>query len=147
MSRTRLATTVLPLALLTVLTGCSAGSSGTSAPSASTPNSPAASALAQAPSPSPSAQPPMTATAALTITIKDFMYTVPASVKGGSILTVVNADSQAHTVTLQGGSKVTVPGGATTHLTAPSKPGSYPITCDFHGNMHATLVVSSATAS
>lgn len=142
MSRTRFATPVLSLVLLAVLSGCSTSSSGTATPSASATQPPAASDMAEPQSSTASPRPPMAAAAALTIRIKNFMYTVPATVKGGSILTVVNADSQAHTVTVQGGSKVTVAGGATTHLTAPTTPGRYPITCDFHGNMHATLVVT-----
>lgn len=78
------------------------------------------------------------------ITIKDFAYTVPAAVSAGSRLMVQNKDSTAHTVTLAGGAsgKVIVQAGASATLTAPARAGRYPITCDFHGNMQATLVVS-----
>jgi plastocyanin len=142
MSRTRLSATGLPLILLAVLTGCSSASGGSASQTAGTSGPSTASASTDAQSPTASPQPPEAATAALTIRIKNFMYAVPSSVKAGSALTVINDDNQAHTVTLQGGSKVTVPGGSTAQLKAPSKPGSYPVTCDFHGNMHATLVVS-----
>jgi plastocyanin len=36
---------------------------------------------------------------------------------------------------------VDVSAGGTATFTAPSKPGSYPYHCKYHGNMHATLVV------
>lgn len=134
MSRTRFAATLLPLVLLAALSGCSAGSGHTASQTASGASSTAHSGA--------SAPTPATAHVTPTITIKDFMYTVPATISAGSTITVINSDQVVHTLTLPGGSKVTVPGGATGHITAPSKPGSYPITCDFHGNMHATLTVS-----
>ena len=78
------------------------------------------------------------------IAIKDFMFTVPASVPAGASLTITNNDSEAHTVTSKdGGFDVKVAGrGGTAQLTAPAKAGSYKLTCDFHANMSGTLVVS-----
>ena len=76
------------------------------------------------------------------ITIKDFKYTLPASVAPGAKVTVKNEDSQNHTVTSAGAFDVNVTGGGgTATFTAPSKAGSYPISCTFHANMKATLVV------
>jgi len=77
------------------------------------------------------------------ISIADFKFTVPASVAPGAQIIIRNGDSQAHTVTSQAaGFDVRVDPDGTATLTAPSKPGSYPFDCSFHGNMTSTLVVS-----
>ena len=77
------------------------------------------------------------------ITIKDFKYTIPASVPAGAKVTVKNEDAQNHTVTSapRGAFDVTATASGTTSFTAPSKPGCYKIICLFHANMMATLVV------
>lgn len=71
------------------------------------------------------------------------MFTVPASVPAGSAITITNTDNEAHTVTSKdGGFDVKVAGhGGTAQLTAPSKAGTYQLTCDFHANMRGTIVV------
>ena len=76
------------------------------------------------------------------ITIKDFKYTVPASVSPGEKITVNNVDSIAHTVTADSGNAFDdqAPTGNSS-FTAPSTPGSYPFHCTFHPEMHGTLVV------
>ena len=80
--------------------------------------------------------------AAAVISISDFAYKVPGSVAPGANITTKNGDSQAHSVTTKaGGFDVKVAPDGTATLTAPSKPGSYPIVCTFHGNMTSTLVV------
>jgi plastocyanin len=84
------------------------------------------------------------AAAPVLITIKDFKYTLPASVAPGAKIMVTNQDDQNHTVTStpKGAFEVKVDGGGgTASFTAPTKPGSYEIVCDFHANMTATLVV------
>lgn len=106
---------------------------GSATPNAATPN--AASANVATPNTAPAAAP-------ATITIRNFIYAVPASVHPGAAVTVVNKDGEAHTVTIAGGSKLVVQGGMTATLRAPSKPGKYKISCDFHGNMHSDLLVS-----
>ncbi|MFC8504190.1 cupredoxin domain-containing protein [Pedococcus sp. NPDC057267] len=79
---------------------------------------------------------------ASTITIKDFMFELPASVSPGAQVTIKNLDSQAHTVTSKkGGFDVKVDPNGTATLTAPKNPGSYPVVCSFHANMSATFVV------
>ncbi|WP_411374986.1 cupredoxin domain-containing protein [Arthrobacter sp. MPF02] len=77
------------------------------------------------------------------ITIRDFKYEVPDSVKPGAMVTVTNADSAPHTVTAkdEGGFDVEVPGGATVIFQAPDAPGEYGIICTFHPQMNGTLVV------
>ena len=123
--------------LIVGLTGCgastttpAAGASHTSASSPSTPS-------AAAPSSSPAmGEPPL-------ITIKDFKYTIPASVPAGAKVTVKNEDAQNHTVTSapHGAFDVNATASGTVSFTAPTKPGSYKIICLFHANMMATLVV------
>lgn len=126
-------------ALIMGLTGCggstttpAAGSSSPSAPSpsTSTPSAPT-------PTPSPSTIEPVL------ITIKDFTYTVPASVAAGAKVTVKNEDAQNHTVTsaAHGAFDVNATASGTVSFKAPTKPGSYKIICLFHANMMATLVV------
>lgn len=115
-----------------------AGASPTS--STSSMPSPAASGATSAPAdPSPAAT---AESEKAVISIADFAYTVPASVAPGATITIKNSDKQAHTVTSkEGGFDVKVDPNGTATLTAPSKPGSYPFVCSFHGNMTSTLVV------
>ena len=127
--------------LIVALTGCgasttSAGSQGTTTTSSSSLPSTTTSAAA------PTAAP--TAAAAVVITIKDFKFTVPASVAPGSKITVKNQDGEAHTVTsaTAGAFDVKADPGVTATFTAPTKAGSYPFVCKFHANMMGTLVVT-----
>lgn len=79
------------------------------------------------------------------ITINDFEYAVPGPVAAGAVVTVVNNDSETHTVTAVDGSfDVNVPGGDTVTFTAPAAAGSYAFFCEFHSNMEGTLVVEAA---
>ncbi len=123
--------------LIVALTGCgasttSAGSLGTTTTSSSS-----------LPSTTTSAAAP-TAAAPVVITIKDFKFTVPASVAPGSKITVKNQDGEAHTVTsaTAGAFDVKADPGVTATFTAPTKAGSYPFVCKFHANMMGTLVVT-----
>ena len=64
------------------------------------------------------------------------------TVKPGATITVTNADSVAHTVNVNGThTDLNVPAGGQATFTAPTKPGSYPLTCDFHPRMHGMLTV------
>ncbi len=135
--------TALPLLALALLgTACSSSAS----PSAAQDSPPPATTPSAAGSATPGVSAPSTtpagAAAVATLTIRDFAYAVPASVHPGAAVTIVNKDGEAHTVTVAGGSRVVVQGGATATLRAPSKPGTYKISCDFHGNMHGDLLVS-----
>lgn len=81
------------------------------------------------------------ATTGSSITIENFMFST-ASVKAGSTVTVTNKDGVSHTVNVNGTKiDVTVPGGGSATFTAPTKAGTYPLTCDFHHSMHGTLIV------
>lgn len=77
------------------------------------------------------------------ITIKDFAFEVPGSVKPGSMVTVTNADNAPHTVTAKGkgGFDMEVQGGGTVIVQAPDDRGEYGIICSFHPQMKGTLVV------
>jgi plastocyanin len=144
---------LLPLvAVPLLLTACSSGEDGpaeaapatSSAPASSTPPEPSATPGAETSDGASAAGTPAPDTAEPTlITIAGFAYDVPASVEAGTELEVVNEDSEAHTVTFTGGGpSVVVQGGTTAMLAAPDEAGSYPIVCDFHGNMTAELVVT-----
>lgn len=111
-----------------------AGSTSPVAPASSSASSSAASTSADASQ--PAAQPAV-------ITISKFAYAVPESVSPGAMITVMNKDEEAHTVTADSGDafddKATA--GASTQFKAPTKPGSYPFHCTYHSNMHGVLVV------
>lgn len=114
---------------LATITGCAAPSGDSSAPPAASSAAPSAEGSAQA--------------AEGIITIRDFKYEVPASVKPGAMVTVTNSDSAPHTLTAkdEGGFDIEVPGGATVIFQAPDSPGEYGIICSFHPQMTGTLVV------
>ena len=137
--------TILPLVVVALLgVACSSSTKQSAGQDPSTP--PSSAAVPSAPgssttSPATASPAPPAATGAM-ITIKDFAYAVPASVPPGAEVKVVNKDGEAHTVTVAGGSKVVVQGGSTGMLRAPMKAGTYKLSCDFHGNMHADLLVS-----
>ncbi len=106
----------------------------TAAPTAAAP--PSTAAPSTAPTPAASAT-------ATTMTIASFEYDVPASVRPGEPITVVNQDREAHTVTIDRGAvRLTVPGGGTATFAAPSQIGDHRVVCDFHGGMEAVLVVA-----
>jgi plastocyanin len=71
------------------------------------------------------------------------MYSMPASVAPGARIAIFNDDSVGHTLTIaSAGIDVVVDGGAVAYMTAPSAPGHYLVTCDYHADMTATLVVA-----
>jgi plastocyanin len=79
-----------------------------------------------------------------TIVIKNFTFSVPASVKAGSTVTVKNTDSTAHTVTADDNSFNTGPidGGKSATITV-SKAGTVKFHCNIHNYMTGTLNVTS----
>lgn len=77
-----------------------------------------------------------------TMSIVNFKYKLPATVSPGEKLKVTNADGVAHTITLEKAKiDVKIAANGTATVTAPDKAGTYPITCDYHSNMHADMVV------
>ncbi len=139
-----LASSATAAGLALVLASC-----GGSAPDSGAAPAPAAtSSLTATSTPSSSAPSETSSTSAtpnaapVVISIKNFMFTVPASVAPGAMIMIKNEDSQAHTVTSKtGGFDVKVDGSGTAMLTAPKAAGSYELTCDFHANMKSNLVV------
>jgi len=84
------------------------------------------------------------------IVISKFLYSpVNLKVKPGAMITVMNQDPVAHTVTAQSGAggiafdSGTINGNASGTFTAPATPGTYPYICIFHAQMHGILTVSS----
>lgn len=119
---------VVLLAGLLVLTACSSG--GTSTQSA-------------APQSSASASSAPAAAADATITISDFQFGSPQSVRPGATVAVVNSDGAEHSVTADEGKAfdVDVEGNGTATFTAPSQPGTYAYHCKYHPMMHGQLIV------
>ncbi|MDQ1741136.1 MAG: hypothetical protein QOE53_2788 [Pseudonocardiales bacterium] len=109
---------------------------GSATSSAAGSSQPAAGSSSSAVSSQPAAQPAV-------ITIDKFAYQLPASVGPGATVMVQNKDGENHTVTADGADAfdVKVDAGASASFTAPTKPGSYPLHCIYHSNMHGTLVV------
>ena len=133
-----------PLALATVaaLSACSATSSAAPAATGSAP-APAASSSASPAGSTPAATTSPAAAGPVVITIKSFTYASPASVAPGAMVTVKNEDAQGHTVTgdTAGQFDAKVDPKGSVSFAAPTKPGSYPFHCTYHGNMHGVLVV------
>jgi len=76
------------------------------------------------------------------LTIENFTFS-SLSVKAGATFTVHNSDSADHTLNIAGtNTDAQVNAGATVTVTAPSKAGSYNLSCDFHKTMHGVLVVT-----
>jgi len=78
-----------------------------------------------------------------TITIKNFAFGAPITVKPGATVTVKNVGVETHTLSADDAMFDTgnIFGGKTVTFVAPMMPGSYAFHCNFH-NMHGTLIVS-----
>jgi plastocyanin len=81
--------------------------------------------------------------AAAMIHISTFKFEVPASVSPGAMVSVMNMDGEAHTVTADSANAFDVKAipGTTVTFKAPMVAGSYPFHCTYHSNMHGVLVV------
>jgi plastocyanin len=84
-----------------------------------------------------------TAKTANEIVIKDFRFTVPASVEAGSTLTVRNEDTTPHTVEADDGGfdSGTIAAGKTATITV-AEAGTFPFHCGIHNYMTGTLTVT-----
>ncbi|MHA7224179.1 cupredoxin domain-containing protein [Arthrobacter sp. RHLT1-20] len=141
-----LAATVVVLAL----SGCGAPGTSGSATSGSgtiavpTTTERSASALPTATGPVPSTSSPSSSPAAASakILIKGFKYQGAETVSPGATISVTNEDIEAHTITADTGDAFdAIIKVGTGTVTAPTKPGTYPYHCTFHGNMKGTLTV------
>jgi plastocyanin len=76
-------------------------------------------------------------TAGAMITIKDFKFGDPITVKPGESVKVVNEDGAAHNVVADDGGFKTedLEKGETGTFTAPSKAGTYKFSCTLHSSM------------
>ena len=106
------------------------------------PAAPAATKPARSSTPTTTTPAAVRGAATLAVTIKDFAFMIPGPVKAGGTITVRNDDSEIHTFTLDGKNPLPVPGHSTATRTAPTQPGKHQVTCDYHGDMHATLTVT-----
>ncbi len=122
-------------ATLALAAGCA--SHGASPRASATTHQPATSSTAPA-------APNTDATPTARITIKNFAFGAPITVRRGASVTVVNSDDTAHTVTADNGSFNTNPifGGTSTHFNAPPTAGIYTFHCNIHANMHGKLIVT-----
>jgi plastocyanin len=134
--------TVVPLVVLVAvgLTGCSSGSSkptSVGAPTATPPAAPATEATASAPA---------TGTTGASLKIASFAYDpTPLTVAPGTSIPVKNSDSAEHTVTSDTAGIFLaddIAHGKTVTFTAPTRPGKYTFHCEYHPNMHGTLIVT-----
>jgi plastocyanin len=129
---------LFPLAALGVaaLAGCGGSDGGsTAAPAAST-SAPAASTAAAAPAAKASKR--------VAVAIKDFDYTPKKlSVAKGATVTWTNADPANHTVTFDAGAMKSLGNqrqGSKRSMRFAAA-GTFAYHCDFHPNMHGTVVV------
>jgi plastocyanin len=117
------------------LTGCGGSSSG---------GSPSAASLA-APTVSDTSSPAGTTGGGTALAIASFQYDPsPLTVAPGASVAVSNRDSAGHTATSDTSGLFksgNVAKGQTVTFTAPTKPGTYQFHCDYHANMHGTLIV------
>lgn len=105
----------------------------------STPSSGTVNGYGAGASPSASAS---AATGSSTLTIQGFAFGA-ISVKAGSTVTVKNLDAVEHTVHVHGTTiDLHVSPSGTDSFVAPSKAGTYQLTCDFHHAMTGTLTVT-----
>ena len=84
-----------------------------------------------------------TATADAKITISNFQFTSPPSVRPGAQIAVTNSDPAEHSVTADSGDafNVDIESNGTATFTAPSEPGTYAYHCSYHPMMHGQLIV------
>jgi len=77
------------------------------------------------------------------ITMQNTSFKVAGPVKAGATVNIKNNDPFTHTVTSDDGTSfnVSVDGGKTATITAPSKAGTYKFHCNIHSTMHASLTV------
>ncbi len=143
------ATTLLGVGVLAACGSSSSAPSASSSHSASSPMSsmssmPSTSASSSSSASASASTGGSTATKTAVVTIKNYAYSGATSVAAGTMITVKNEDSAAHTITADSGGKfdVKVDPGKSVTFAAPKAPGSYPYHCTYHSNMHGALKVS-----
>jgi plastocyanin len=119
----------MAIAGLTLIAGCSS-SNGAHAPAKAKPEVAASASAAIAPE---------VGTAILTIS--GLSFGLPITVNPGEPVQIVNKDAVAHTVISGKDIDVKVDASGRASFTAPTVPGSYPLTCKSQPSMHGTLIV------
>lgn len=144
----RLLTTSAAIAVgATALTGCSSASTKTAG---SPPSTPAVATTAAGAPTTPAAVTTTTAAAqpasGTRMTISSFTYDpTPITVAPGTTIAVKNLDGPEHTVTSDTKGLFLaddISSGKTVSFKAPAKAGRYTFHCEYHANMHGTLIVS-----
>ena len=133
-------------ALLLALAACSSAGPGTETETGASAGSMPSMTMdtsSNATSAIPDPAPPPSAAAAATIIISGFAYRGPESVAAGTMVTVTNRDSVAHTVTSDTGSlfDAVVQPGVSATFKAPTASGTYTYHCTYHNHMHGRLVI------
>ncbi|MGW0041906.1 cupredoxin domain-containing protein [Rhodococcus sp. NPDC003348] len=77
------------------------------------------------------------------VTVQNFAFSTPATVRAGSEVTIDNRDGAEHSVTSDtaGAFDEDVDGNAAATFRAPTTPGTYRFHCKYHPEMVGTLVV------
>jgi plastocyanin len=78
-----------------------------------------------------------------TITIKNFAFGAPITVKPGATVTVKNVGTESHTLSADDAAfdTGTIFGGKSATFVAPMTPGTYAFHCNIH-DMHGMLIVA-----
>jgi plastocyanin len=121
-----------------------AGCGGSTGSSKSTSSTAASTPAAPAPTSSSTAAAKPAAGGTQKVEIKNFDYSPRMlTVAAGTKVSWTNADTANHTVTFDDGSQAlgNQPKGKTVSFTF-KKPGTYKYHCDYHPNMHGTVVVT-----
>ncbi|MBP1158898.1 MULTISPECIES: cupredoxin domain-containing protein [Rhodococcus] len=86
---------------------------------------------------------PGTPAESMVVTIRDFKFEVPTTVRAGAEISLVNQDDVEHSVTSNEAGKFDedVDGNNTATFDAPMNPGTYPFHCTYHPEMQGILVV------
>ena len=134
-------------AVTLVIAACSSGndSSGSTEPSVAT-TSAAAPTSAPAGGEATGSEDNGPAAGSGTITIKDFAFGAPLTVRPGATIKVTNADRVAHDVASDDQGRFRTPllnEGESATFTAPTQPGTYKFSCTVHAQMQGigTLIV------
>lgn len=131
------------LVLVLGLAGCTSNSSST-ATSKGSPAAPTAAATSDSPT-APAVSSPTSAASADSLTISGFKYNpTPLTVAPGTTIPVKNLDGPEHTVTSDAKGLFLaddISSGSTVSFKAPAQPGRYTFHCEYHPNMHGTLIV------
>jgi len=148
--------TVAAAALTAAIAACSSGndSSGSAAPSVATTTSaaapttsaPAGGEATSSDGGSSGGSDDGQAAGSGTITIKDFAFGAPLTVRPGATIKVTNQDAAAHDVSSDDEGRFRTPllnKDESATFTAPTQPGTYKFSCTVHGQMQGigTLIV------